>query len=325
MPLDAVRTTVPHADDSRSSTALLRSFVQAYWLRPENAVWMALRSSALTACELRSPSLDLCCGDGVFSFIHNGGRFTPEFDVFRTTDHLGKVSHEHADMFDAFDSTYQPEVSVRPMQSISVGTDHKTSLLDKARRLNLYNDLLHHDANAPMPFANGTFRSVYCNSAYWMTELDFLLSELHRITAQDGIIVLHAKLDAIRTFTLDHHERRLGREFLDIIGRGRFDTWPSLLGRPEWESRIHNAGLSISHELPFATGAHAQMWDIGLRPVAPLLVRMANTIDSSSRAAIKRDWVELMMTLLTPMFDPTFALSPDQAEPVEIQYILRKI
>ena len=57
---------------------LLRRFVQAYWLRPENALWMTLRSTTLSAHALERPSLDVSCGDGVFSFLHAGGAFDHE-------------------------------------------------------------------------------------------------------------------------------------------------------------------------------------------------------------------------------------------------------
>ena len=55
---------------------LLRRFLQAYWLRPENAMWMTIRSMVLSELLLDSPAIDVCCGDGVFSFLHAGGRDT---------------------------------------------------------------------------------------------------------------------------------------------------------------------------------------------------------------------------------------------------------
>ena len=47
----------------------LRRFLNVYWLRPENAFWTVLRSLAWARVRMASPSIDLSCGDGVFSFI----------------------------------------------------------------------------------------------------------------------------------------------------------------------------------------------------------------------------------------------------------------
>ena len=102
-----------------------RRFISAYWLRPENAMWMTLRSEALSDVPFRQPSLDVCCGDGVFSFLHAGGRFAPEFDVFSSVNHLDRVSSDHADIFDYVDDDYQPAVTAPPAYRVSFATDHK--------------------------------------------------------------------------------------------------------------------------------------------------------------------------------------------------------
>ena len=65
------------------------------------------------------------------------------------------------------------------------------------------------------------------------------------------------------------------------------------------------------------------LWDVGLRPIAPLLVRMTRELSPATRAAIKRDWVALFESLLQPLCDPTFELFDDRAEPAEVQYVLR--
>ncbi|MFQ5590195.1 MAG: hypothetical protein ACE5HE_03435, partial [Phycisphaerae bacterium] len=83
------------------------------------------------------------------------------------------------------------------------------------------------------------------------------------------------------------------------------------------------AGLVVVSAFPFITGAHARIWDIGLRPVAPMLVRMANALAPQTRASIKADWVELLRDVLTPLCDPNLHLWADDDEPVEIQYVLK--
>lgn len=47
----------------------LEQWLNVYWLRPENALWRTLDVIALEGMEVRQPSLDLSCGDGIFSFF----------------------------------------------------------------------------------------------------------------------------------------------------------------------------------------------------------------------------------------------------------------
>ena len=102
----------------------------------------------------------------------------------------------------------------------------------------------------------------------------------------------------MRDYTFERHEATLGRAWLDLIGRGRLASWPSLADRATWERRFARAGLQIEAVTPFITRTHAHLWDVGLRPLAPLLVRMANGLTPASRSAVKREWVELCAQLL---------------------------
>jgi SAM-dependent methyltransferase len=300
----------------------LRRFLCAYWLRPENAFWMALRSDALAAERFDSPSIDLACGDGVFSFLHAGGVFEDGFDVFQAVGRLDEVRPADADMFDHVDPAYGPRVSSPPQWHIDVGCDLKPALLEKASFLDFYGRLFRHDCNKPLPFDDHSLATTYCNAAYWIKRIDPFLRELRRITAPGGRIVLHVKLDSIRACTLEKHRSVLGDRFLDIIGRGRFDCWPTLADRATWERRFGAAGLQVESATPLVTPTHARIWDIGLRPIAPLLVKMTAALSSENRLAIKREWVDLFHELLTPICDPAFDLGATSAEPVEIQYVL---
>lgn len=301
---------------------VLRRFVEAYWLRPENAFWMTLRSEALSRVEWRGPAIDLSCGDGVFSFLHHGGRFDPSFDVFQSVASLDRVTHEHADMYDCEEPGYAPPIGRRATRRVEVGTDLKRAMLSKAAALCLYDRVVQHDNNDPLPFPDASFETVYCNSAYWVERIDAFLAELRRVVSPSGHVVLHVKTADMARYTLRPWAEKLGESFLRIIGRGRLECWPSLMTRADWERRFAAAGLHIKSILPFATRAHAHLWDVGLRPLAPMLVRMANALSADTRAAIKRDWVDLMCELLSPIARADFDLSDKLDEPAELQYVL---
>jgi SAM-dependent methyltransferase len=285
---------------------------------------MTLRSLTLTRCAIRSPSFDVACGDGVFSFLHAGGAFDDAFDVFGAVGHLGRVTEQHADMFDAASDRFDPIIARPPDQQIDLGTDLKPELLRKADKLGLYRRLVEHDGNAPLPLSDEAFATVYCNSAYWIRAIDLFLRELRRVTRADGCIILHVKLASMRDYTLEAFGRQLGERFLRIIDRGRRECWPTVGTRRQWEERFGRAGLAIVEATPFATRTHAQIWDVGLRPIAPMLVRMADALSPDTRLAVKRDWVGLFLDLLEPLCRPDFDLFEGKPEPVEIQYVLKR-
>jgi len=320
---------VPTSPSARARAAtpmtievLLRRFLESYWLRPENAFWMTLRSATLKREMLRAPIADLACGDGVYTFLHSGGVLHPDFDVFLGAVPHGDISNLRHDMFDAASERYQPGILQGPDERIDLGLDLKPALLEKAGRLELYDRLVQHDANRPLPIADASLRTVYCNAAYWVREIDAFLREIRRTLTPDGRAILQVKLDSLNRYTLEPHRAALGDNFLEIIGRGRRDCWPTLAFRSEWERRFAAAGFHIDSATPFITRTHAYLWEVGLRPIAPLLVRMANALTAETRATIKRDWVDLFMQLLAPICDPAFELSAEPAEPAEIQYVL---
>ncbi len=299
---------------------LLERFLNAYWLRPENAFWMTIRSETLARCSLRAPTVDVCCGDGLFSFLHVGGVLDTAFDVFQAVGSLDRVHASNADMFDHETDDYAPQIVGEPTQTIHTGLDLKEALLSKARKLNLYKQLIEHDSNTRLPFGDESFETIYCNAAYWISNIDGFLKELRRIVRPGGKIILQVKLDSMREYNLSKHRDMLGDRFLEIIARGRLETWPTLGDEGTWEGRFKAAGLNVAEKTPFITATHAHIWDIGLRPLAPLLVRMANGVAADERRSIKRDWVSLLLELCLPLCDPAFG--DNSRPPAEVQYEL---
>lgn len=58
-----------YTDQIRVNQNRLEQWLNVYWLRPENALWRTLNVIAPGGMEVKQPSLDLSCGDGIFSFL----------------------------------------------------------------------------------------------------------------------------------------------------------------------------------------------------------------------------------------------------------------
>lgn len=121
-------------------TSSLEALLDVFWLRPETALWRELDIRAMKSFDFNSHSLDIGCGDGLFSFIRAGGRFDPGFDAFRAMTGLDRF-FDNVDVFDAFDGQVNPVVAELPEYRIGCGFDHKKNLLNKAGQLGLYASL----------------------------------------------------------------------------------------------------------------------------------------------------------------------------------------
>lgn len=315
------RTPDSCLDRDARRVRLLRRFLNAYWLRPENALWMALRSEALSTVPMTPPAIDVCCGDGLFSFLHAGGQLDESFDVF-TGVARSRPEAPTADMFDDAPDSYRPKIARAPEFRIDTGLDLKDALLQKASRLKFYSRLVRHDTNQPLPLPDASYQTIYCNAAYWVENIDDFLRELRRIATADARVVLQIKLDCLRDYTLEPFRDQLGDAFLQLIARGRLDCYPSLADEATWLARFERAGLRVLERRPFVTRTHAHIWDIGLRPLAPMLVRLANGVDDATRLAVKRDWVATCETLFGPFLNTTINLFSTESTPAEVQFVL---
>src|ERR1700722_5847078 len=148
-------------------TSYLRQLLNVFWLRPETAMWRACDIQAMARFKFASPSLDLGCGDGIFSFIRAGGGLGEDFDAFRSVGDLDKF-FEKADVFDHYSGKIHPTIATKADYQIDVGFDQKQTLLNKAAELGLYGELRQGDGNSVLPFADESFRSVFSNIVYWL-------------------------------------------------------------------------------------------------------------------------------------------------------------
>lgn len=68
----------------------VRAHLDAYWLRPESALWDCIAARSLSRA-LNGPSdiVEVGIGNGFFSFLLFGCRFSAEFDWFQSVNTKG--------------------------------------------------------------------------------------------------------------------------------------------------------------------------------------------------------------------------------------------
>jgi SAM-dependent methyltransferase len=285
----------------------LRELLNVFWLRPETALWRACDIRAMANFRMVSPSLDLGCGDGIFSFIRAGGALREDFDAFRSVGSLDRF-FQNVDIFDHFQAGAKPYVRVKPGYSIDVGFDHKANLLRKAGELKLYTELSEGDGNAPLPFADASFRSIFSNIVYWLSSLELVLGEIRRVMSPDGqacLLLPDASFPDYSFYNRFYKKPRDERfKFLELLDRGRHsDNVKQSKSDQEWRSLFDAAGLAVLTHKRHLSGPIVQTWDVGLRPLFPVLKKMTDKIGESDLAPLKAEWIDICATFLEPFVD----------------------
>lgn len=305
----------------------LSELLNIFWLRPETALWRELDIKAMESFAFNSPSLDIGCGDGLFAFARAGGRFDPKFDAFRSISGLDKF-FENVDVFDSYSEHVSPEVLKQPEYQIDCGFDHKENLLKKAGQLGLYGTLKQGDANQPLPFQNDSFNSIFSNIVYWLDDPQAVILEISRILRTGGRACLMLPNETLPEFSFYNQLFvKTGDPkwaFLEKLDRGRFsDNIRQARSKEAWEAMFKAAGLRVVEHNSHLSKTVIQIWDIGLRPLFPVLRRMAEAIPEKDFIDIKQEWISTMHQFLDPLIDMDGSLTQGK-EPAFHCYILEK-
>jgi SAM-dependent methyltransferase len=301
--------------------------LNVFWLRPETALWREIDIRTMNAFELCSPSLDLGCGDGTFSFIRAGGEFDSSFDAFRSVSQLDQF-FKNVDVFDSYDESLSPAVTKPPRYQIDVGFDHKINLLKKAGQIGLYDALKQGDANQPLPFPDESFNSIFSNIVYWLDSPQEVIQEISRILKPGGRACLMLPNITFPQFSFYNQLYVKGGDerwkFLEMLDRGRFaDNIRQAKSRDEWQSIFEQAGLQVERHHSHLSKLTIQTWDIGLRPLFPVLLEMANELPPEKLVSIKAKWIQTMRAFLEPLLEIDKTL-PGNEQPAFHCFELRK-
>ena len=285
----------------------LKQFLNIYWLRPETALWRTLDCLALQNLKFEAPIVDVGCGDGLFSFTRAGGELSPNYDVFLQTGHLEQF-FKKVDIYDYFDSSVtSPLVRRTPDYEIDLGLDHKESLLKKAKLLGCYRELKIADANRLLPVEDGRFRTVFSNILYWLEDYRVALAEFHRILDPGGCVVLVVPSEKFKEYLLYERLYLSTKDpkwkWLHLIDRGRSENIKLCKSYKDWKSEFESVGFTVALHKGFLSKTVLQIWDVGLRPISPLLIEMANKLKSEDRKQIKEKWIAELLPLLEPLCD----------------------
>ena len=307
---------------------ILKEAISLWWLRPENG--LALASYTIHGNSLIPKVDEVCadyaCGDGVNTFFKCGGRFQNDFDLFNGGIDLSshkKIVSEKIDVFDHFDSDYDPRISLKPETKYRYGTDHKKNLLDKANLLHFYEELIHANLNDNTDIPQESLDLAYCNSLYWVANHENALSWIAEKVKNDGRIILDVMTK--NKYLLDYNKLfpAVDSQWAELLNRGRMENNPGLKLPQEWEKLFKKMNLNIVDRREIFPSSLMKIWNVGLRPIFPMLQKMERCLNSENRAEIKDEWVATFTDLLLPILEQPREFSKDLTE-YRIQYTLEK-
>jgi SAM-dependent methyltransferase len=271
----------------KTYSSILENFLNLYWIRPEVAIWRTLDVLLLKSINFQKPIIDLGCGDGSLAFTLFNGKTSSSFDIYRTISSTkgfydGKDIHTSRNII-------KPHIIKKPFKKIQVGLDHKQSLIEKASLLCIYEKVIKHDLEKPLPFANETFRTIFSNVFYWLNNIENILLESYRICKKNGKIILFLPDSEFKKHLIYTLYKKNGYEWAKILDRGIYQN----IGKHcytsnKWKNIFSKFNLSIDTHYNYLSPNLVKLWNVMTRPYSPYVIELSNQVRLSKRDEIKK-------------------------------------
>ncbi len=285
--------------------SVLRNYMIAYWLRPETAIWRTCDWMALKDFSFREPMAELACGDGLNSYIMLGGNLPFEWDDSLQVRNVSPEEYfDGVDIYDysSEDAVIPVEVPTPPLR-YALGVDWKPNLLKKAALMKTHDALHVADLNDKLFMPDESFMTVFSNSLYWVKNIDQLVAEIYRLLKPGGrLITLLVNSNMRKNMVIEKYFETKCRIF-KYLDRGRHLHYEQPLEESEWKKIFTKAGFQISSWKGAISTRLVAIQEVGLRPIAPVIINMAQKLSRQDMIEIKHQWISYFEYLSRPLFE----------------------
>lgn len=259
---------------------LLESFSELYWLKPVDIV-----CDAVTAYHIQRMiknddiTLDLGCGDGLFSTLMFGGRLPIEYDRYLNVkpQHQKMGENQEADIYSS--PMKVKYLSEKPYRKINFGLDLKDYHIDVAESLGTYEKLIK-GSFENIPLENERVDKVFSAFAfYWGDDLPQQTNEVFRVLKKGGEFIVNLPSEYLYNL---HIAKKLSEEkghsenfkyFMeDLDGDRRDFVCRHAKSIDEWKAFFEKFGvievIPVFNEIMFV------LQDISQRPFLPIFFEM---------------------------------------------------
>ena len=311
---------------AREVNKYLEQLLQVFWLRPETALWRTFDSLYMEKYGvIHGKSADLGCGDGVMSYIMSGG-VIKDYDVFSDVTGLNKYN-EGEDIFNCNTEQMLVLDNSGVRYNYSLGLDQKAGLINKANRFTpFYKQTLVYDLNNDLPAETGTLDSAFSNILYWLNDPVKVLSNWNSMLNSGGKLMLLVPGESFKEKAwLYYNAPHSGNhKYLNYFDRGYGELIKHCYSTSTWSEIFERAGFSIDTHRPYLTDAVMELWNIGTRPIAPLLINMAKRLEKTHRDEAREEWSDYFSKFLTPIIEGEFDRDVTETETVFHFFVLEK-
>jgi SAM-dependent methyltransferase len=315
------------SDSHKLVNQYLRQLLSIHWLRPENALWRTFDCLLMHPYSFGGKTADLGCGDGTLSYVMAGGRL-PSYDAYAQVTSV-KGYREGADIYNM--TVEEDDVLTLDSSAVrytySFGIDHKEGLISKARRFQgFYDRTIVHDLNKPLLLEEGGLSAAFSNVLYWLDDVDATLADWARIIKRSGKLFLFVpnkcfKEKAWLYYLAPHADDKRYYNFLD---RGYNALIKHCYTNKEWEALFSRSGFHVVQHKKYLTDPVMELWNIGTRPIAPLLINMASNLRPQKKDEMRQEWVDYFTSFFTPIIEEEFGRNPSDRAYAFHFYVLEK-
>lgn len=268
-----------------------KELLNVYWVRTEAAMHRILDANELNKIHFKKPLLDLGCGNGLFSFTYFGGKFDSSFDVYQWVNNT-KGFLKGKDIYDQ-SSSFKPKIIKKPKIRIDYGIDWKQNLLNNAKMLDIYDNLVQHDLNYPLPFENEQFSTIFSNDMFWIEKIEQLLHECNRILKNDGKMILllpdkKFKENLIHNVYLKDKKQLWAK----ILDRGNYPNMKQCHTYLDWKSIFGKAGFKIDYHKSYMSDEFMKFSQIAMKQFSGTIIKMLSRLKPFDRKKIKNEFLQ---------------------------------
>lgn len=305
----------------------LKQLLSLHWLRPETALWRVFDCLLAEQVPFTGKSIDLGCGDGTLSYIMAGGKIR-NHDAYNQIVSLDSFNNGSDIYNKVVDDNAALDLDTDTLRHrYTYGIDHKAGLISKANMLRgFYENTIVHDLNQPLPFTEASFDAAFSNILYWLDDLDFVLSEWRRILTPSAKLHLFVPNDTFKEkawfYYLAPHTGH--KQYYNYFDRGYNGLIRHAYSSREWEALFERNGYKVSRHIKYLTDPVMEIWNIGTRPISPLLIKMASHLPLEKKNQIKEEWVSYFAGFFSPIIAGEFGRTPREGEYAFHFYVLEK-